>query len=87
MQPPVTESALTLMYCRLLESLMHLFFRAELSRTDSWIHIPTFKPQAQRPELNGIVIAAGALLSKNPTVRKLGFAIQEAVRIAIPHIV
>lgn len=70
----------------LLESLMQLFFQAELSRTDSWIHIPTFRPQTQRPELNGIVIAAGALLSKNQTVRKLGFAIQEAVRLAIPQI-
>jgi hypothetical protein len=86
-EPLFTESALTLTCYRLLESLMHLFFQAELSRTDSWIHIPTFKPQAQRPELNGIVIAAGALLSKNPTVRKLGFAIQEAVRLVIPQIV
>jgi hypothetical protein len=71
----------------LLDSLMHLFFRSELSRTDSWIHIPTFRPQNQRPELNGIVVAAGAVLSSVPTVRKLGFAIQEAVRLAIPQIV
>jgi hypothetical protein len=66
---------------------MHLFFQAELSRTDSWLHIPTFKPQTQRPELNGIVIAAGAVLSKITTVRKLGLAIQEAVRLALPQIV
>ena len=71
----------------LLDSLMHLFFRSELSRTDSWIHLPTFRPQAQRPELNGIVVAAGAVLSTVSTVRKLGFAIQEAVRLSIPQIV
>jgi hypothetical protein len=71
----------------LLDSLMHLFFRTELSRTDSWIHLPTFRPQVQRPELNGMVVAAGAVLSAVPTVRKLGFAIQEAVRLAIPQIV
>lgn len=71
----------------LLDSLMHLFFRSELSRTDSWIHLPTFRPQAQRPELNGIVVAAGATLSTVSTVRKLGFAIQEAVRLSIPRIV
>ena len=71
----------------LLDSLMHLFFRTELSRTDTWIHLPTFRPQVQRPELNGMVVAAGAVLSAVPTVRKLGFAIQEAVRLAIPQIV
>lgn len=71
----------------LLDSLMHIFFRSELSRTDSWIHLPTFRPQAQRPELNGIVVAAGAVLSTVSTVRKLGFAIQEAVRLSIPKIV
>ena len=71
----------------LLDSFMHLFFRAELSRTDSWIHLPTFKPQAQRPELNGIVVAAGAILSTVSTVRKLGFAIQEAVRLSVSRIV
>jgi hypothetical protein len=71
----------------LLDSLMHLFFKTELSQTDSWIHLPTFRPQFQRPELNGIIIAAGALQSSVPTIRKLGFAIQEAVRLTIPTIV
>jgi hypothetical protein len=71
----------------LLDSLMHSFFRSEVHRTDSWIHLPTFKVQNQRPELNGIVVAAGAVLSGVPALRKLGFAIQEAVRLAIPKIV
>ena len=71
----------------LLDSLMHSFFRSEVHRTDSWIHLPTFSVQSQRPELNGIVVAAGAVLSSVPALRKLGFAIQEAVRLAIPKIV
>jgi hypothetical protein len=71
----------------LLDSLMQNFFRSEVHRTDSWIHLPTFRPQNQRPELNGIIVAAGAVLSTVPTVRKLGFAIQEAVRLAIPVVV
>jgi hypothetical protein len=71
----------------LLDSLMHSFFRSEVHRTDSWIHLPTFSVQSQRPELNGIVVAAGAVLSGVPALRKLGFAIQEAVRLAIPKIV
>jgi hypothetical protein len=71
----------------MLNSLMHIFFQSELSRTDSYIHIPTFRPQSQRPEFNGIVVAAGAVLSKVPAVRKLGFAIQEAVRLGVARIV
>jgi len=88
---------------QLLNSLMHLFLRSETTKTDSFIHLPTFRPRTQRPEFNGIIIAAGAILSSVPTgmtpfscllvgtltllVRKLGFAIQETVRLAIPAIV
>jgi hypothetical protein len=71
----------------LLDSLMHLFFRSELQSTDAFIHLPSFRPQYQMPELNGIVVAAGAVLSNVPTVRKLGFAIQESVRTAVFRIV
>jgi hypothetical protein len=70
----------------LLDNWMHQFFSFELSRTDSWIHLPTFRLNDQMPELNGIIVAAGAVLSTIPVVRKLGFAIQEAVRLAIPKI-
>ncbi|TVY14421.1 hypothetical protein LARI1_G005836 [Lachnellula arida] len=67
----------------LLDSLMHLFFRSDLHSTDAFIHLPTFRPQYQMPELNGIVVAAGAVLSNVPTIRRLGFAIQESVRSAL----
>ena len=70
----------------LLDNLIHQFFTFELSRTDSWIHLPTFRLNGQRPELTGIIVAAGAVLSPVPVVRKLGFAIQEAVRLAIPQV-
>jgi hypothetical protein len=70
----------------LLDNLMHQFFSFELSRTDSWIHLPTFRLNGQRPELTGIIVAAGAVLSTIPVVRKLGFAIQESVRLAIPKV-
>lgn len=51
---------------QLLNSLMHYFLRSEIAKTDSWIHVPTFRPRTQRPELNAIVIAAGAVLSPVP---------------------
>jgi hypothetical protein len=68
----------------MLNHLMHQFFKFQLSQTDSWIHIPTFRPSMQKPELNGIIVAAGAVLSAAPAVRKLGYAIMEAVRLALP---
>lgn len=70
----------------LLNFLMQGFFLSEYPRIDSWIHIPTFDPSSFGPELNGMVIAAGAVLSPISTVRKLGFAIQEVVRMEIPRI-
>jgi hypothetical protein len=69
-----------------LDQFIQIFFGSEVSRSDSWIHLPTFKLQAQRPELTGIIVAAGACLSPISTVRKLGFAIQEAVRISLARI-
>jgi hypothetical protein len=70
----------------LLDNLMHQFFTFELSRTDSWLHLPTCRLNGQKAELTGIIIAAGAVLSTVPVVRNLGFAIQESVRLAIPKI-
>jgi hypothetical protein len=52
---------------QLLNSLMHFFLISEAAKTDSWIHLPTFRPRTQIPEFNGIVIAAGAILSAVPT--------------------
>jgi len=77
-----------------------LFLKCEATNPHSWIHLPTFRPRTQGPEFNGIVIASGAILSTVPTgqsqstyrhfheltfeVRKLGLAIQETVRLALP---
>lgn len=72
---------------QVLSSLMHFHFKKQATTTDSWLHFPSFSPNNQRPELNAIVIAAGAVASSIPTVRKLGYAIQEAVRLAIPKAV
>jgi hypothetical protein len=85
--PNVSRVVTSFPSAELLDSLMHSFFRSEVHRTDSWIHLPTFRVQSQRPILSGIVVAAGAVLSGVPALRKLGFAIQEAVRLAISQIV
>lgn len=69
----------------ILDNLIQHFFDWQSSQIDSWIHLPTFRPSAQRPELLGIIAAAGAVRTPIPTVRKLGFALHEAVRLAIPQ--
>jgi hypothetical protein len=70
----------------LLDALMHSFFRSEVHRTNSWIHLPTISLHNSRPELISIIIAAGAILETSPAIRKFGYAIQEAIRLAIPAI-
>jgi hypothetical protein len=68
----------------ILDNLMQHFFDQTSSQIDSSIHVPTFRANAQRPEYLAIIVAAGALHTPLSTVRKLGFALQEAVRLSLP---
>lgn len=52
---------------QLLSGLMNNFFQSEHLKTDSWIHLPTFRPRDQMPQFNGIVVATGASISSVPT--------------------
>lgn len=70
----------------LLDDLMHFFFAFHIKQSDTWIHVPTFKVRSQRAELLGSIISAGAVLSASLPVRRLGFAIHEAVRQALPRL-
>lgn len=71
----------------LLTSLLHSFLCFHASQTDFWIHASSFQPQKSRTELVSAMIAMGAVLSGIPVIRKLGFAIQEALRLAVPKLV
>lgn len=71
----------------LLNTLMQCFLAAHLAQTDTWIHLPTLRISKARPELLASFLAAGAMFSTSLTIRKLGFAIQEAVRQSIPKVV
>lgn len=68
----------------LLDSLIQYFLTSPLSEADTWIHVPSFRPRTKRPELLTALAAAGAVLTPDPSLRKLGFAIQEIVRLHIP---
>lgn len=70
----------------LLNNLVHSFFASHIAQSDTWIHIPTLKLGRQRAVLLGSIISAGAVLSTSLTIRKLGFAIHEAVRQALPKV-
>ena len=83
---PDTKSMLSFPSVDLLDSLLqyHLSIAAT---SGSLIHAPTFKPSQKRPELVAAMIAAGAAKAPDASLRKLGLAIQEAVRMAIPRLV
>jgi len=70
----------------MLDNLMNLYFFSQQQSIDTWIHPGTFQPSTVNPELLAAVVAAGAVLTTVPAVRKLGYALQEAVRIALPKL-
>lgn len=69
----------------LLDSLVQSFFHHHNQQIDSFIHGSTFRPNQQEPELLGAVVAMGAVLTYTKTLHKLGFAMQEVVRITLPR--
>lgn len=71
----------------LLNGLMQCFLASHLTQTDNWIHLPTLQINKLKPELLGSFLAAGAMFSSSLTIQKLGFAIQEAIRLSLPKVV
>lgn len=71
----------------LLTRLLHNFIDFHSRLADCWIHLPTIQRDQSKPELLAIMVASGAVLSGVQVIRKLGFALQEAVRLAVPKLV
>ena len=71
----------------LLDYLMQEYLFLHDQEPDPFIHIPTFQPQSMRAELVASTVFFGAVRSPVPLVRKLGFALQESVRLALPKAV
>lgn len=72
---------------QLLDTLLRLYLQSPVARAGSFIHVPTFVPDDQRPELLAAMAAHGAVLTSNPTLTKIGFAIAEIARLAIARLV
>jgi hypothetical protein len=63
-----------------MNSWIHIFVAAHVSQVCSFIHYPTFSLNGQWPEWLATAASAGAVLAPIPTLRRFGFALQEAVR-------
>lgn len=70
----------------LLDNLVNVYFHHQRQIPDAWVHPATFHPNTAAPDLLAAVVAAGAVLTPVRTIRKLGFALQEAVRTSIPRL-
>ncbi|KAI1340408.1 hypothetical protein F5Y15DRAFT_415298 [Xylariaceae sp. FL0016] len=67
-----------------MDTMAHIFLAAHQCSVSGWIHFGTFVLNTQWPEWLAVAAAGGAVMTPVPTLRKFGFAVQEAVRIAIP---
>lgn len=70
----------------LLDKLIQFFLAGPTPLTKTWIHSASFNPKKARPELLLAMAAAGAVLTPDRSLRKLGFAIQEVVRNYAPTV-
>jgi len=69
----------------LLDTLLQYYLTSPLAHADSFLHVATFDPSDKRPEILAAMVACGAVLTSDPALSKLGFAIQESLRIAVPR--
>ncbi|KAL1957491.1 hypothetical protein VTO42DRAFT_5954 [Malbranchea cinnamomea] len=81
----MTRLALSFPSVELLDNLLQYFLTSPFSSALSWLHFPTLSPaKIKSPELLAGMIAAGAVLTPDATLIKLGYAFQEAVRSYLP---
>ena len=72
----------------ILRDLMHhALIHMRERQINNFIHIPSLDMNKQRPELLAGIVAYGSITSPSPAVRKFGYALQEAVRLAINQLV
>jgi hypothetical protein len=67
----------------LLDSLFQFSLTSPGSHAKHWIHAPTLLAGQTRPEVLAAIIAAGAVLTPDAAIRKVGYAVQEAIRTAV----
>ncbi|KAJ5595636.1 hypothetical protein N7450_002094 [Penicillium hetheringtonii] len=68
----------------LLDGLIQLFFVRQKSSVVSYIHASTFRPNNEHASILAAIASAAAVNSPIPTIRKLGYALLEIVRLYMP---
>ncbi|KAG2001420.1 hypothetical protein GB937_010154 [Aspergillus fischeri] len=86
MKQPISAVLSSFPSAQLLDSLIRYYLTAPFSTASTWIHRATFRPRLVCPELLLAMAAAGAVLTPDPSLRKLGFAMQEVVRLQLPSV-
>ncbi|POS78716.1 hypothetical protein DHEL01_v202900 [Diaporthe helianthi] len=66
-----------------MDSMVHIFLAWHLCQVSEFIHFGTFSLNAQCPEWSAVAASAGGILTSVQSLRKFGFALQEAVRVTI----
>ncbi|KAF7627549.1 putative C6 transcription factor RegA [Aspergillus flavus] len=84
MKHPISQATLSFPSVELLDILIRYCLTSPRSNAKSWIHLATFTPKQTRPELLLAMAAMGAVLTPDPSLQKLGFAMQEVVRHQLP---
>ncbi|KAK6698100.1 hypothetical protein SNK03_010881 [Fusarium graminearum] len=67
----------------LLDTLLQFYLTSSVTHATSFIHAASFNPNEKRPELVAAMAACGAVLTSDPALTKLGYAIQECLRVAV----
>ncbi|KAK0383847.1 hypothetical protein NLU13_9758 [Sarocladium strictum] len=67
----------------LLDKLCQYYLTSPIARADTFIHVSSFDPKEKRPELLLAMVAAGAVLTADPTLTKFGYAMHEIIRPAV----
>ncbi|RGP60606.1 hypothetical protein FSPOR_10573 [Fusarium sporotrichioides] len=63
--------------------MMVFYLTSSVTRATAFIHAASFNPNEKRPELVAAMAACGAVLTSDPALSKLGYAIQECLRGAV----
>lgn len=80
MRPRLSQAISSFPSVELLDRLIQFFLGNVSGSGENWIHCNSLSPQRARPELFLGMAAAGAVLTPEAPLQKLGFAIQEALR-------
>lgn len=83
----VPRAILSFPSVELLDTLLQYYLTSPVTRASSFLHAATFDPNEKRPELLAAMAASGAVLTSDPALTKLGYAIAECVRFGIAKLV